>query len=76
MTWNHRVIRRKYDTGEEYFAIHEVYYDASGEPESVTALPVAVFEDSIDDLAITIDRFRECLSKPVLDYDKDFPYDV
>ena len=73
MTWNHRVIRRKYDTGEVYYAIHEVYYDESGKPNGVTALPVGVFEDSIDDLAITIDRLRECLSKPVLDYDEDFP---
>ena len=73
MTWNHRVIKRKYDTGETYYAVHEVYYDDSGKPSSVTVLPVGIFEDTIDDLAITIDRLRECLSKPVLDYDKDFP---
>jgi len=73
MTWNHRVIRRRYETGEEYFAIHEVYYDDAGNHNAVTALPVAIFGDSIDDLAITIDHIRECLNKPVLDYDKDFP---
>ena len=73
MTWNHRVIRRRYETGEEYFAIHEVYYDNDGKPSSVTTLPVAIFEDSINDLAITIDHIRECLDKPVLDYDEDFP---
>ena len=76
MTWNHRVISRKYETGETYYAIHEVYYDDSGKPTQCTALPSVILEDSIDDLAITIDRIRECLSKPVLDYDKDFPYDV
>ena len=73
MTWNHRVIRRKYETGEEYFAIHEVYYDDNGKPNGVTALPIAIFEDSVEDLAITIERVKECLSKPLLDYDKDFP---
>ena len=73
MTWNHRVIKRRYETGEEYLAIHKVYYDASGKPDGVTALPVAIFEDSVEDLAITIDRIRECLSNPVLDYDEDFP---
>ena len=73
MTWNHRVIRRKYDTGEVYYAIHEVYYDDSGNHTQVTALPVAIFEDNIEDLAFTIDRIRECLSKPVLDYEEDFP---
>ena len=30
MTWDHRVIRRKYENGEEYFAIHEVYYNKDG----------------------------------------------
>jgi hypothetical protein len=73
MTWNHRVIKRKYETGEEYFAIHEVYYDDSGKPEQCTVLPISILQNSVDDLSITIDRIRECLSKPVLDYDEDFP---
>lgn len=73
MTWNHRVIKRKYDTGEVFFAIHEVFYDDAGKPTQCTVMPSAILEDSIDDLAITIDRIRECLSKPVLDYDEDFP---
>jgi len=73
MTWNHRVIRRKYENGEEYFAIHEVYYNKDGKPNMVTTLPITIVEESVDDLAITIDLIRKCLDKPVLDYDKDFP---
>ena len=73
MTWNHRVIKRKYETGEEYFAIHEVYYDDDGKPTQVTALPVSIFEDNMDDLANTLARLLESLSKPVLDYDEEFP---
>lgn len=73
MTWNHRVISRKYETGETYYAIHEVYYDESGEPYSVTAMPSAIMEESVEDIAWTLERIQKCLSLPVLDYEEDFP---
>ena len=72
MTWNHRIVRRIYDTGDVYYAIHEVYYDEAGEPTGCTALPSVIMEDSVEDLAITLDRIRECLDKPIYDYEEDF----
>jgi hypothetical protein len=38
MHWNHRVIRSRRN-GEEWYAIHEVYYDDDGKPETYTAEP-------------------------------------
>jgi len=72
MTWNHRVISRKFETGETYYAIHEVYYDEAGEPTSVTATPSVVMEESVEDIAWTLECIQKCLSLPVLDYEEDF----
>ena len=49
MTWNHRVLRQTHRLGgKDYvgFAVHEVYYDDTGEPTSWTADPVAVAGDT------------------------------
>lgn len=73
MTWNHRVIRGKYETGETYYAIHEVYYDEAGVPTNVTASPSAIMEESVEDIAWTLERIQKSLKLPVLDYEEDFP---
>ena len=30
-TWNHRVVKRKYDNGEIWYGIYEVFYDEGKE---------------------------------------------
>lgn len=68
MTWNHRVVR-KVDAGEEYFGIHEVYYE-NGDPVSVTVDSVSPFGETLEELTGEIDMFKAALSLPVLDFDK------
>jgi hypothetical protein len=65
--WTHRVIRKVYN-GEDYFSIHEVFYDLS-EKDTVgwTENPVEVAGESIEDLRVTLQRMLACLDKPVIE---------
>lgn len=71
MTWNHRVIRRTYPSGEVFFGIHEVFTDSEG--ISCTVDPVEVAGESIEELRQTLTWMFNALAKPVLDYEVDFP---
>jgi hypothetical protein len=67
MSWNYRVMRRVDPDGTDWFAIHEVYYDAAGNPDGYTENPVDVSGDSLEGLSWVLDRMREALNKPILD---------
>jgi len=58
LTWNYRVIRHKTSAGD-VFAVHEVYYDAGGRIEYITADPTHPEGETLAELK----------DKPVLDYD-------
>ena len=73
MSWNYRVVKNYHVEGEEYFAIHEVYYDDDGNPKACTALPVAFLGNDIADLKAVLDMAKQACDKPVLDYYEDFP---
>lgn len=75
MSWNYRVIvfTTHPDNGEaldtHYYGIHEVYYDAKGNPNAYAIDPAPVFWDADDDPNTPhsiLDRMRDALSKPVL----------
>lgn len=69
MAWNHRVLRHV-KNGEILFAIHEVYYDENNNPHSCTAEPVyALGYDTLDNLALDLQRMLDACKKPVLDYE-------
>ena len=61
--WNHRVVEK-----DGILGIHEVYY-VGGKPTGVTVHPVAISEESIEDLEETILRIRNCLQEDVLQYE-------
>jgi hypothetical protein len=68
-TWNYRVIRKsETETSPKYLEIHEVYYDDTGKPVSVTMEGITPYADDIDALASELRRMSEALTKPVLDY--------
>ena len=69
MSWNHRVIRRKYPGGGVLWGIHEVYYDDDGKPRSCTENPIRIQEYSVSDLKKTMKRIRRALKKPALKYE-------
>lgn len=66
MTWNYRVIH-SVEQGEDWYAIHEVYYDAEGTPKDMTVEPVAVGGGTLDELREDIDRYQVALERPVLE---------
>ena len=72
-TWNYRVVRRPRgdgSTGESFLAIREAHYGEDKErPESITQEPTIVTGDTPEELTAELDRVREALSKPVLEYD-------
>ena len=58
---------------DEYLAIHEVYYDKKGNPESVTRQMISIMgeegKDSLKSIKWTLKEMTKALKKPILDYD-------
>ena len=68
MSWNYRVISKG-----ERFAIHEVYYDEDGSPESCTVFPCYPYGENFQEFLEELERYYHAMSLPVLlwqDFDK------
>ena len=67
-TWEHRVIKRTYDDGEDWYGIYEVYYEddnvwsCTKEPESVTG-------ESLEDLIEYWEMMKSAFEQPILNYE-------
>ena len=69
MTWNYRIIRHlDTGTGDDWFAVHEVHYDAAGNPVGVTERPVAPQGATLEDVLNDMEIMRAAADKPTLDY--------
>lgn len=68
MSWNYRVIRHV-KNNEEFYHVHEVYYDDNGTPTMVSTEPIAPYAESVEDLKWVLERMLEALDKPILDYE-------
>ena len=68
MTWNYRVVRQIDPNGDEYLAVHEVFYDKDGNPNKVTVDPVPSHGNTLmklrDNHAVQSRAFNE----PILNY--------
>ena len=82
MTWNYRIVHRHFecpDHGEdcslcsEEWAIHEVYYNAAGEPYAVTVNPMAPLGETLEEFKDDFEHYAAAFTKPVLEYD-DIPW--
>jgi hypothetical protein len=70
MSWNHRVVRKKYGSqlpDKEWLEIHEVYYDKDGNVEGMTVDAVAPGGNNLNELRSELQMMLECLEKPILD---------
>ena len=71
-TWDYRVVRRPWgdgSTGDTFLAIHEAHYEGDKErPVSITKEAAHPTGDTPEELAADLDRMREALVKPVLEY--------
>ena len=68
MGWNHRVLRHIY-TEETWLAIHEVYYDDEGNPNSCTVDPIEPGGETLDELKAGLELMMKACEKPILDYE-------
>ena len=67
--WNHRLIRHVNLDGEEWYGIHEVYYDGIGEPpHSCTSEPVEMIGFTVGEVREKLRMMQRCLEHPVIDY--------
>jgi hypothetical protein len=67
MSWNYRVVKGKSEDGdEEYFGIHEVYYNKDGSIRLMTESPVAAISETAEGLRDVLNRMAACFSKDVL----------
>lgn len=72
MSWNYRVMKHTDEKfGEDYFQIHEVYYDETGKHHSYTEGAVTVGADDLAGVGNVLKMMAEALTKPVLTT-KDF----
>ena len=81
MSWEYRIILHKAGQleenpdlkWEEYLAIHEVYLDQNGDPNSTTEEPILISGDEGKDSLISIkwmlENMMKALQKPILNYD-------
>ena len=74
MTWNIRVVRDRYDNGEEFYSLREVYYDDDGNPTHMTAdAGINVEGDTYEDLVEYLSWCVIAVSKPILDPQELWP---
>jgi hypothetical protein len=66
MSWNYRVVKSKDDDGEEYFAIHEVYYNKDGSIKLMTEEPVSVGSDTAEGIKWVLQKMVDSLKEEVL----------
>ena len=75
MSWNQRVVHRKYihkdNSIEEWYEIHEVYYDKKSNIDGMTKNPICPMGHTIEDLKTELQRMIDCLEKPILEYDDE-----
>ncbi len=73
MGWNHRIIKETCKIhNEDSYSIHEVHYDKdTGLPNASTKDPITITAEDLKGLAWTINKLKECLDKPVLQWDEE-----
>lgn len=70
MSWDHRVIRNIFDTGEVSYQIYEVYYDENGGYEYWTKEAVRPFGETLEELRNDIKSFFHASTMPLLEFKK------
>ena len=77
--WNHRVVKKTYETGEVEYSVRETHYNEDGTIYAYTIDPTSLACESIEGLREYIGWCLKALDKPILedgkvefvDYDDD-----
>lgn len=70
MYWNHRIVRRTLESGDVVYGVHEAYYDDNDKVAMITAEPVRLDSETLNDLKRTWAMLMEAFAAPVLDFDQ------
>ena len=65
MTWDYRVVHHDTDPDNEWYAIHEVYFEGDT-VMGATQLPVGVLADTAEGLYGCMSRMRDAMTHPPL----------
>jgi hypothetical protein len=69
--WNHRLVRMPADgLDEDWLEIQEVYYNDKGEPCGYCNATAG--SETLEGVALQVERFAECLKLPILNATTDF----
>lgn len=68
MSWNYRVVRLGWASGEFTCQIHEVYYHPDGALRAWSAEPVAPHGETPEELCADLARMAAALERPVLEH--------
>jgi hypothetical protein len=68
MSWNYRITKHT-DKGEEWYGIHEVYYDKDDKPEMISENPIAAHGLTVDEIKSDLDMMRSAFVKPIVNYE-------
>jgi hypothetical protein len=70
MSWNHRVMKRvEFDGDDDWYQIHEVYYNSKQEPGSWTKEGITPGGNTLEELRDELTRMLEATEKEILDYE-------
>jgi len=67
--WNYRVIKHPRPTpmDEDYYSIHEVFYDDNNAVDKYSAEPCGFGSETLEGLGRVMNMVQEAFNKPVLD---------
>ncbi len=68
--WNYRVLKTK-DGEDDWYQIHEVYYDKDGKVEGWTKNGAIVAGNTLDEVRDSLERMLKALDKEILNQNKD-----
>ncbi len=69
MGWNHRVIKvvdKAMGVDEEWYAIHEVYYNEDGMFAGCAERPSTACGESIEEIRTVLEQMLGALDKPII----------
>ena len=69
MTWNYRVLKHVTEGEEEYYRIHEVYYEDDGEISSCSKKPRTPYGDTVEELQEEFKLMKAAFDKPAISYE-------
>lgn len=68
MTWNYRLVRRKFDSGDVVYGVHEAYYNERDRLTSITQDPIDVTGATRAEVERTWTMMAEAFKKPAVDW--------